>query len=201
MLRCILVLLIIIFIGNCTMIQSLYTKPVEQRYDILSMAPQDKLILANSYFKVKKYDKAIIVYKDFERLHPTNKDVPYSIYQQGLGYYNQKLTFDRDQTYTTKALTEFDRLKQRFPKYEYISQVDTLIAQCRNDLAKHEFYVAEFYYKTKHYQGAIDRYRGLIKEYPEFVGNPEAKKKIEECKVFMTVKSKPVLWGLFDPKW
>ena len=48
------------------------------------------------------------------------------------------------------------------------------------DLAEHELYVADFYYKTKRYQAAIDRYQGLIQDYPRFPENAQAKQRIKE---------------------
>jgi outer membrane protein assembly factor BamD len=198
MMRYLFILLMVIFGGGCGTIQSLYTKPAEHHYDVISMAAQEKLNLADLYFKDGKYDKAIVVYKEFEKLHPNNKDVPYSILQQGLSYYKRKSTIDRDPIYTTRALEEFNRLKRKFPKY---TQVDPYIVLCRKDLAEYEFYVAEFYFKSKHYPAAKARYGILIKDYPESVRKTEAQKKIEECKILMTIKPKPILFGLFDAKW
>ena len=66
------------------------------------------------------------------------------------------------------------------------------MAQCRRDLGEHEYYVAEFYYKTKRYQAALDRYQTVAQEYPEFPKQAEVKEHIDECqKILATADKKP----------
>jgi outer membrane protein assembly factor BamD len=179
---------------------------VRDRYPYSDQALLAQIKVADAYFYKKKYEEAIQAYKEFEKLHPTNHGVPYCIYREGLCYYRLRSTIDRDQTNTLKAMEEFKRLKQKFPKSEYTAKADHYLARCRKDLAEHEFYVAEFYYKTKRYQAAIDRYQGLIQDYPEFVKNGEAKERIEECQNLLAAQDKPKgilsrVTSIFDAKW
>src|SRR5271157_2269693 len=74
---------------------------VKDRYPYSEQALLAQIKLADAYFYKKKYDEALQAYKDFEKLHPTNKAVPYCVYRQGLCYYRQRTTIDRDQTFTT----------------------------------------------------------------------------------------------------
>jgi outer membrane protein assembly factor BamD len=181
---------------------------VRDRYPYSEQALLAQIKLADAYFYQKKYDEAIQAYKDFEKLHPTNKAVPYCIFRRGLCYYRQRSTIDRDQTYTTKALEEFRVLKQKFPQSEYVPKAEQYMARCRLDLAEHEFYIAEFYYRTDRYQAALDRYQALIQEYPEFPKKAEAQAKIDECQKILARpdhKPKPTFFtpiaNLFDAKW
>ena len=112
----------------------------------------------------------------------------------------------RDQTYTLKAIAEFKRLKKKFPHSEYIPKAEKYLAHCRQDLGEHEFYVAEFYYRTKRYQSAIDRYQVVTQEYPEFPKNAEAKGRIQKCQELLAAKDQPKgilsnVTGIFDAKW
>ena len=206
------ILLSVILLSGCSSIigqrkppkQDFTVRKVEEKKPVLmytSGTPRQKLATADSYFDKKKYDKAIACYQEIEKLHPKDDIIPYCIYQIGLSYYNQTSTFDRDQTYTRKALEEFKRLKQKFPDYKFMPQVDKSILQCRKNLAEQEFYVAEFYFKTKHYPAAEARYVTLIKEYPEFSENPEAQLKIAECQRLKSIKPDVFLFGVFDAKW
>jgi outer membrane protein assembly factor BamD len=181
---------------------------VKDRYPYSEQALLAQIKLADAYFYKKKYDEALQAYKDFEKLHPTNKAVPYCIYRQGLCYYRQRSTIDRDQTFTTKAMEEFQRLKKKCPQCDYISKADKCIAQCRKDLGEHEFYIANFYYKTKHYQAALERYQTVVQEYPELPEKAEAQGRIEELQQILASgdkKSKPGFFApvanLFDAKW
>jgi outer membrane protein assembly factor BamD len=180
---------------------------VRDRYPYSDQALLAQLKVADAYFYSKKYDEAAHAYKEFEKLHPTNKAVPYCVFRQGLCYYRQRSTIDRDQTYTQRAITEFRRLKQKYPQCEYIAKADTYLARCRRDLADHEFYVAEFYYKTKRYQAAMERYQDLAQDYPDFPKKAEIKERIESCKQLKDKEEKPkgfigkYVYGLFDARW
>ena len=179
---------------------------VRDRYPYSDQALLAQLKVADAYFFKKKYDEAFQAYREFEKLHPTQKAVPYCIYREGQCFYRQRSTIDRDQTYTQKAIAEFTRLKQKFPNSEYITKVDFYLTRCRKDLAEHEFYVAEFYYRTKRYQAAIDRYQALTQDYPEFPKNAEAKERIQECQTLLAAKDQPKgilskVTNIFDARW
>jgi outer membrane protein assembly factor BamD len=179
---------------------------VRDRYPYSEQATLAQLKVADAYFFKKKYDEAFQAYREFEKLHPTSKAVPYCIFREGQCCYRQRSTIDRDQTYTQKAIDEFKRLKQKFPNSEYIPKVDNYLAHCRKDLAEHEFYVAEFYYRTKRYQAALERYQTLVQDYPEFPKNAEAKQRIAECEKLAAIKDQPKgifagVTSIFDAKW
>jgi outer membrane protein assembly factor BamD len=179
---------------------------VKDRYPYSHEATLAQLKVADAYFYDKKYDEAMQAYREFEKLHPTSKAVPYCIYREGLSCYRQRSTIDRDQTYTHKAIAEFTRLKQKYPDSQFIPGADRCLARCRQDLAEHEFYVAEFYYATEHYPAAIERYQTLIQDYPEFPKNALAKERIKKCQALEANKSKPKgilgdIASIFDAKW
>jgi outer membrane protein assembly factor BamD len=181
---------------------------VRDRYPYSKQAMLAQIKLADSYFYKQKYDEALHAYKEFEKLHPTNKGVPYCIYREGLCYYRQRSTIDRDQTYTFKALEEFRRLKKKFPKCQFMRKAEKYMARCRRDLAEHEFYVAEFYFKTKRYKAALDRFQVVTQEYPEFPKKRKAKEYIGECEKNLAEAGKKPKSGflynisnLFDAQW
>ncbi|OGP70641.1 MAG: hypothetical protein A2Z73_06680 [Deltaproteobacteria bacterium RBG_13_60_28] len=181
---------------------------VRDRYPYSDQAMLAQIKLADSYFYKKKYDEALQAYKEFEKLHPTNKGVPYVVYRQGLCYYRQRSTIDRDQTYTFKALEEFRRLKKKYPQCEYIPNAEKYMAHCRRDLAEHEFYVGEFYFKTKRYKAALDRFQVVTQEYPEFPKQAKVKEYIGNCQKELAEGDKKPESGLlynitnlFDARW
>lgn len=181
---------------------------VRDRYPYSEQAILAQIKVADAYFYNKKYDEALQAYKEFEKLHPTNKGVPYAIFRQGLCYYRQRSTIDRDQTYTYKALQEFRRLKKKYPKCAYIPKVDKYMQRCRRDLAEHEYYVAVFYFRTKHYKAALDRFQVVTQEYPDFSKVGEAKNYITRCQEILTrPDDKPKsgflynITNLFDARW
>ena len=101
---------------------------VRDRYPYSDQAMLAQIKLADAYFYKKKYDEALQAYKEFEKLHPTNKAVPYCIYREGLCFYRQRSTIDRDQTFTTKAMEEFSRLKKKYPESEFVAKAEGFMA-------------------------------------------------------------------------
>lgn len=176
---------------------------IKDRYPYSEEALLAQIKLADAHFYKKSYEEALQAYKDFEKLHPTNPAVPYCIYRQGLCFYRQRSTIDRDQTFTTKALAEFQRLKQKYPESEYAGKGDKYRARCRKDLAEHEFYVGEFYYRTKRYPSALERFQAIAAEYPEFKSG-EVKGYIAKCQTKVAnpnKKSGNFITNLFDANW
>jgi outer membrane protein assembly factor BamD len=172
---------------------------VRDRYPYSEQALLAQIKIADAYFYKKKYDEALQAYKDFEKLHPTNKAVPYCVYRRGLCYYRQRSTIDRDQTYTTKALAEFRLLKQKFPSCEFIPKAEKYMSRCRLDLAAHDFYIAEFYFKTKRYQAALDRYQSVAQEYPELPNKEEVQGRIDKCQQILARPDHKPKSGFFTP--
>jgi outer membrane protein assembly factor BamD len=181
---------------------------VRDRYPYSEQAMLAQIKVADAYFYKKKYDEALQAYKEFEKLHPTNKAVPYAVFHQGLCYYRQRSTIDRDQTYCFKALQEFRRLKQKYPKCEYIPKAEKYMGHCRRDLAEHEFYVGTFYFRTKKYKASLDRFQTVAQEYPEFPKQAEVKAYIDSCQKKLaeadTKPKKGLMYNishLFDARW
>ncbi len=181
---------------------------IRDRYPYSQEAILAELKAADAKYFSKKYDEALQDYKNFEKLHPSHPQVPYVIYQQGLCYYRQRSTIDRDPTFTYKALQEFKRLKQRYPTYEKMAKVDDYIAKCQLALADHEFYVGEFYYKTGRYQAALDRFAAIQEEYPDYPKMAKVKQYTQRCEAILAnpVKAEPPAilkpwYYLFDAQW
>ena len=56
------------------------------------------------------------------------------------------------------------------------------IDKYRENLATHEFYVGRFYFKTKQYEAALGRFKGILKEYPNTGLKEELLEYINKCK-------------------
>jgi outer membrane protein assembly factor BamD len=178
-----------------------FTK-IKDRYPYSEEATVAQLKLADTLYYNRKFDEAAAAYKEFEKLHPSNKAIPYVIYREALCYYRQRPTIDRDQTPTEKAMEEFRRLQKKYPQSEYSSRAEKFKQRCLNDMAEHEFYVGEFYYKTKHFPSALDRFQALSQEYPDFKSG-EVKRYIKDCQynIDHPEQVEGFISKLFDVKW
>jgi outer membrane protein assembly factor BamD len=132
------------------------------RYAILA-----ELKSADAHFELKQYEEAIIGYEEFENLHPRNEAVPYVIYQIGRAYFEQMESIDRDQSTTRNALETFQRLQRQHPKSPYARKAREHIDKCLTNLASHDLYVGRFYFKSKHYRAARERFTLVLEQYPD----------------------------------
>ena len=126
-----------------------------------------ELKLGDAYYHLEEYEDAIAAYEDFESLHPRNEAIPYVIYQIGLCYYDRIDTIDRDQSTAHKALETFERLRKQFPKDPYSIKAEQNIKKCQKSLAEHDLYVGLFYYKSRHYKAALQRFIKVLTNYPD----------------------------------
>jgi outer membrane protein assembly factor BamD len=140
-----------------------------------------ELKIADSHFYLEEYEAAVTAYESFESLHPRNEATPYVVFQRGLCYIEQLETVDRDQTSAKKAIEIFNRLKKTYPNSEYTAQADNYIRQSLKSMAGHEFYVAEFYFKSKHYKAALVRFRTVVTNYPDVGLTQKALEFIARC--------------------
>jgi outer membrane protein assembly factor BamD len=142
-----------------------------------------ELKIADAHFYLGEYEAAIATYESFENLHPRNDATPYVIFQRGLSYIEQLETVDRDQKSANKAIETFNRLKKTYPASEYTVQAENYIRLCLKNLAGHEFYVAEFYFKNKRYKAAVVRFRTVVSTYPDVGLTEKALGYIARCEV------------------
>ncbi len=89
---------------------------------------------------------------------------------------------DRDQAPVLKSLETFNRLRKQFPRDTYSSRAVEYIRQCRESIAGHEFHIGVFYFRTKHYISALDRFKKLLSQYRDIEKfHEEARDYIQQC--------------------
>jgi outer membrane protein assembly factor BamD len=150
-------------------------------YPFSKFAIVAELKIADAHYYLEQYTEAVAAYEEFEQLHPRNEAIPYVIYQIGRCYYDQIGTIDRDQTSARKALDTFRRLMRQVPGDPYAIKAHTHVTICLQSLAGHEFYVGQFYLRSKHYRAALERFKAIIKNYPDVGMHYQALKYIAQC--------------------
>jgi outer membrane protein assembly factor BamD len=134
------------------------------------IAPLAQLKIADSYIKEDEPQRGIAEYRTFLVEYPDNQYAPYAQYQIAMVHFNEIEDAERGYGYATKALEEFEKLKQMFPRNPYREVLDLRINQCRNTIAEYEFLVGEFYFKKGSYYAAIERLEDLLQNYPAYKG-------------------------------
>ncbi len=130
--------------------------------DLLAVA---RLAAARSLYLQKKYDAARSDYQRFLELYPQNEHSDEGHYYLGMTYFRQADTPDRDQTFSKKALEQFDVLITQMPDSQYTPDARERRVQSRRKLAEKELYVGTFYFARGNYAAAAGRFSVLLRQY------------------------------------
>lgn len=169
-------------------------------YPFSPLAPDVELRIADTYYKMERYEEAAASYDEYVRLHPKNKMASYALYQMGMCFFEQMNSPDRDQIPSHRAAEIFEKIIQLDPEGPYAKQATEKVKRCYQDLAVHEMQVAEFYFKVRQYEAALSRYERVIKLFPDVGMHEEALSKIKICrqKIDLSKKSpeseKPIVF-------
>jgi outer membrane protein assembly factor BamD len=135
-----------------------------------------KLAYADAYYQeggISNFILAAQEYQDFISLFPFSPKACYAQLQTGMCYFQQFEKPDRDQTNTKKALDEFRKVVDNYPNCEQYKQAQEYVIKSYSHLAEHEYIIAHFYQRTGKHQAAVDRLKGILKDYPESVYQPK----------------------------
>lgn len=160
-----------------------YLLMVKDRYPYTESAVVASLKLADTYYDLGENATAYDFYSEFERFHPKDENIPYIKYKKGMCFFKQIRGFDREQKYALSASVEFIKLINEYPDNEYAIKARRHHRECLLKLTKFEIYTGDFYFRTKHYLSALNRYKYAIKHYPDVGQYHNALEKISLCKL------------------
>jgi outer membrane protein assembly factor BamD len=144
------------------------------RYPFSPYAEDAELKIGLAYYQQKDYAEAVGALDDFQRMHPTSKDLELATYYIGMSYYDQMGREDQDQTKTQQALKRFQELEQRFPEGSFAQLAHEHVVVCREMLARNSLVVGNYYYKRANFRAAESRFAELMQRYPESPVAPDA---------------------------
>ena len=131
-------------------------------------APLAQLRIADTYVKDGDPDLAVAEYRKFLEIYPDHQHASYAQYQIAMVFFNQIESPERGYSGAAKAIVEFEKLKKDFPRNPYKEVIDSRIEKCRTVMGDYEYLVGEFYMKKDSYGAAIDRFEGLLKQFPDY---------------------------------
>jgi outer membrane protein assembly factor BamD len=108
------------------------------------------------------------LYLDFVTLYGTHPLAPYALTQAGLCSLGQVNHPTKDQSQTYQALMDLQEVMRRYPDSWFAGAAEGLTEEARSHLAESEFMVGRFYMKRKKFLAALERFRTILDDYPEF---------------------------------
>jgi outer membrane protein assembly factor BamD len=107
-------------------------------------------------------------YRDYLNRFPTSQRAAYAQLQIGNALAQRVRKPDRDQSITENAERAYREVIEVYPTSEYAADAREQLAVVRNQLAEHEFTVGMFYIRFGLPQSAIQRFDGLLEDFPEY---------------------------------
>jgi outer membrane protein assembly factor BamD len=167
--------------GDCLSAEPTF-REIRREFPYSRFAALAELRIGDCQFKNEAYPEAIQTYRQFVRIRPSHKEIPYARFRIAEAYYNQipsgwfmtPPTHERDQSAARDALIQLRRFVVDYPDDQRVPDANKLMEKCMSVLAAHEFYVARFYLKREAYRGVISRLKGLLASYPGSGVEPRA---------------------------
>ncbi len=144
-----------------------YFGKLKDRFPFSPFALKAELALGDAYFLDEEYALASDAYKEFEALHPSNKEIPYVLYQVGNSNYHMFKSIDRRQENIKEGLEYFYRLVEAYPDSKWSVPAKDLIVKSRRILAEHEIYMADFFWRTEQFGPAWHRYQYVVENFSD----------------------------------
>ncbi|TMB39766.1 MAG: tetratricopeptide repeat protein [Deltaproteobacteria bacterium] len=150
-----------------------YLEWVRSNFPYSQYSALAELALADMAFEREDFASAATAYQDFVKSHPSHPRADYASYRVGLAFYQDKPSdfwllppsYEKDQTPIRSANDALQRFVISYPKSEYVPRARDLINVCRERLAAHDRYVADFYWKRNAWKGAAGRFLSLADTY------------------------------------
>lgn len=157
---------------------------LETRYPFGRLAQQSQLEIAYAYYKFDEPESAIAAADRFIRLYPRHPHVDYAYYLKGLVNFNRGKGLverflptdasERDPGAALSSFNDFSELVKRFPDSRYAQDAAQRMLYLRNNMARYELHVADYYMRRGAYVAAANRARYVIEHYQRAPAVPDA---------------------------
>jgi len=152
-----------------------YYETLESRYPFGDYATQAQLDVAYAYYRDNEPESALAAADRFIKLHPRHPAVDYAYYLKGLVNFGLKKSImdtfytrdlaDYDKSIMQQSYDDFAILVKRFPDSPYAEDAIKRMVFLRNQLARAEIKVAEFYLERHAPVAAANRARTVVESY------------------------------------
>ena len=148
-----------------------YYRQIVDNYPQSPFRPDAKLAVGDSYIGEHTTESLLLAvneFREFLTFYPTNARADYAQYRLSVAYSEQMLAADRDQSATRDVIKELNVFMERYPNSPLAPDARKLLRDARDRLSESSYRIGFTYYRMKWYPGAIDRFRDVLKDDPEF---------------------------------
>ena len=148
-----------------------YYQQIVDNYPQSPLRADAKLGVGDSYLEAAGDANLVLAeneFKEFLTFYPTSTRADYAQYKLAMTHFKRMRAPERDQTETAAAVREFDVFFDRYPNSMLTSEVREKWREARSRLSEASYKVGLYYYRARWYPGAIDRFKEVLKQDPEY---------------------------------
>ncbi len=163
-----------------------YYEVLESRFPLGVLAQQAQLDLIYAYYRFEEPESALAAADRFIKMNPRHPNVDYAYYLKGVTTFNQNfglveryLPVDlsrRDQAAAKESFRYFADLVEKHPDSPYAEDARQRMLYLRNNLARYELHVADYYLRRGAYVAAANRAQYVVQHYDRTPSVPTALK-------------------------
>jgi outer membrane protein assembly factor BamD len=148
-----------------------YEKAINEFQAILLQFPGSPITddaeyyLGMSYFKSGQYLLGAYQFSKLIKDIPNSQYVADAQFMLAESYYKLSPPYQLDQTYTKKAIEEFQAFIDFFPTNKKVNEAEKKIKELNDKLAEKEYMSAVIYEKMEYYNAAIIYYKKVIEKF------------------------------------
>ena len=130
-----------------------------------TIVDQAQYYLGECHYEMDEFITAAAEYEKLLRLYPQSEYLDDAQYKLGMCYFRLSPKADLDQKYTWRAIEEFQRFLDDFPRSDLKDEVVEKLNATRNKLAKKEYGVADLYRRMAYYEAALVYFDEVINRF------------------------------------
>jgi outer membrane protein assembly factor BamD len=148
---------------------------LESRFPFGHYATQAQIDIAYAYFKDGEADSAIAAIERFVKFNPRHETTDYAHYLRGLINFNRggsalddvadRDLSDFDRNILLRAYDDFELVIRKYPNSLYADDSKQRIVYLRNELAKSDLKIAQYYASRSAWVAAVNRTQSIIRDY------------------------------------
>ena len=148
-----------------------YYRQIVDNYPQSPYRPDAKLAVGDTYIgehSVEALMLGVNEFREFLTFYPTSTRADYAQYRLATALAEQMLAPERDQTNTREVVKEMQVFFDRYPNSPLMPEARALMRKAKDRLSEASYRVGFYYFRSKWYPGAIDRFKEVLAADPEF---------------------------------
>ena len=120
-----------------------------------------------THYHLNRYILAAYYFQNFTTTFPNSTYREEADFMVAFSNYQLSPSYRLDQSYSAKAIEQFQLFVNTYPTSDRVEQCNKLIDEMRRKMEKEAFAEGELYYNLSQYQAATQSFENLLKDFPE----------------------------------